>query len=204
MVFWELQPEPELARLRTPHTWAVLAPLEVKAQWSSSTCLLTFPHSPRVSAPLTGPSTVPSTQAHPPQDPCGAKPHLEGSLPFIHGTSLTDGHHWSLGSASAPTPSLPAPHPSSHISSALISPLDFIRYTLPPSPQHKLHESQHLYLTATCCSPTGCTEKAHLGRNSSYPCRKDSEAPILQIRVITVQKIPFQLLMLKSLNGMRL
>lgn len=35
-----------------------------------------------------------------------------------------------------------------------------------------------------------------------HPCRKDSEAPILQIRVIAAQRIPFQSLMLKSLNGM--
>ena len=132
MVLWELQPGPELVQLRTPHTWAVLAPLEVKSQWSSSTCLLTFP--PQESAPLTCPSTVPSTQAPLPQDPCAAEPHLEGSLPFIHGAGLTDGRHQSLYSASAPTPSRPAPYPSSHISSALISPLDFICYLVHPFP----------------------------------------------------------------------
>lgn len=140
MVLWELQPEPELAQLRNPHTWAVLAPMEVKAQRSSSTCLLTSP--PRQSAPLAGPSTVPSTQAPLPKDPCAAEPHLEGSLPFIHGAGLTDGRHRSLCSASVPTPSRPAPHPPFHISSALISPLDFISYLAHPFPhlQHKLHK----------------------------------------------------------------
>lgn len=160
MVLWELQPEPELARLRTPHTWAILAPLEVKAQWSSSTCLLTFPPSPRESAPLTGPSTVPSTQALPRQDPCGAEPHLEGSLSFIHGASLTDGHHWSPCSASAPTRSHPAPHPSSHISSALISPLDFICYTLPPTPSINSTKASIFISLLPAAAPLG-TQRKH-------------------------------------------
>ena len=121
---------------------------------------LDFPPSPRESAPLTGPSTVPSTQALPRQDPCGAEPHLEGSFSFIHGASLTDGHHWSPCSASAPTRSHPAPHPSSHISCALISPLDFICYTLPPTPSINSTKASIFISLLPAAAPLG-TQRKH-------------------------------------------